>query len=185
MVLKNMNIKFEKASIKYQEIIFKWLKEPHVMEFWDNSQDHKDDILNFIYNKKQNYFYGTTIYWIGLKDDEPYCFILSDIFKADQELSELHRKNLSKSGNTIGIDFTIGNKNFLGQGLAAPTLEKFMKFYRESVDPLANTFFIDPDENNIRAQHVYNKASFELVGEYDVKDGAFIGCINQLRVRRY
>ena len=37
-------ISFEKASIKHQDMIFKWLAEPHMQEFWDNSQEHKDDL---------------------------------------------------------------------------------------------------------------------------------------------
>lgn len=181
---EDMNIIFEKASIKHQELIFSWLKEPHIVEFWDNSQEHKEDILNFIYARKQNYFYGTTMYWVGLIDNEPYCFILSDIVGYHQELPELHRNNLSKLGNTIVLDFGIGNKKYLGQGLAAPTLQKFVSFYQNEVDSLADTFFIDPDQNNRRAQHVYDKAGFELVGKYDVKAGAFEGSISQLRVKR-
>lgn len=38
-----MNIHFEKANLSHKETIFNWLKEPHVQEFWDNSQEHKDD----------------------------------------------------------------------------------------------------------------------------------------------
>ena len=46
-------ITFEKATTTYEEIIFSWLAEPHVQEFWDNSQEHKDDILNFIQGQKK------------------------------------------------------------------------------------------------------------------------------------
>lgn len=34
------------------------------------------------------------------------------------------------------------------------------------IDPHADTFFIDPDDNNPRAQHVYEKAGFKLVGKF-------------------
>ena len=57
-----MNINFEKTSISDIDTIFSWLAEPHMIEFWDHSQEHKDDILNFIYNKPQTYFEGTTHY---------------------------------------------------------------------------------------------------------------------------
>jgi RimJ/RimL family protein N-acetyltransferase len=184
MVLKNMNITFKKANPTHQELIFSWLNEPHIIEFWDNSQAHKDDIINFIHNRKQHYFYGTAIYWLGLIDDEPYSFIISDIFQYYQELPELHRKNLSKSGHTIRLDFAIGNKKYLGQGLAALTLQKFVSFYQESVDSLANVFFIDPDQNNSRAHHVYNKAGFELVGDLDISKGDSLENASQLRVKR-
>ncbi len=179
-----MNIHFEKANIEHIDIISEWLRLPHMMEFWDNTQEHKDDIMNFIHGKKQHYFYGTTKYWIGSIDNELYCFLLSDIFQKDQELSDIHRKHMSKFGHTIGLDFGIGNTKFLGRGLAAPTLEAFMSFYRKSIDPLADTFFIDPDENNPRAVRVYSKAGFKKVGTYEAHAGAFVGQTSDLMVKR-
>ncbi|HJD60251.1 MAG TPA: hypothetical protein LFW20_06390 [Rickettsia endosymbiont of Omalisus fontisbellaquei] len=109
-----MNIHFEKANLTHKEIIFSWLEELHIKEFWDNSKEHKEDILNFITGKKQHYFYGTTNYWVGFINSEPVCFLLSDILQKEQDLSEIQRKYLSKSGHTITLDFGIGNKNFLG-----------------------------------------------------------------------
>lgn len=179
-----MNIHFEKTHLKDAEIIFQWLIEPHMMEFWDNSPEHKEDILNFIQGKEQHYFYGTTAYWIGFINEEPYCFILSDILQPEQDLSEIQKKHLSKSGHTITLDFGIGNKKYLGKGLAAPTLQKFVHFYKQAVDPLADTFFIDPDENNPRAKQVYSTAGFKSVGEFDVTTGAFKGSANCLMIKQ-
>lgn len=31
-----MNIHFEKANLTHKEIIFNWLDEPHIKEFWNN-----------------------------------------------------------------------------------------------------------------------------------------------------
>lgn len=125
-----MNINFEKATLAHKNTIFNWLAEPHVQEFWDNSQEHKDDILNFIHGRKERYFYGTTQYWIASIDGQPYGFILSDILQEDQDMSDIHKTYLSKSGHTIAIDFCIGSKNHLGKGLAAPTLDAFVSFYQ-------------------------------------------------------
>ena len=30
-----MNIHFEKANLTHKELIFNWLEEPHIKEFWD------------------------------------------------------------------------------------------------------------------------------------------------------
>lgn len=179
-----MNLHFEKAAPHHQDTIFQWLAEPHMIEFWDNSQDHKNDILNFIHGRKQTYFYGTTQYWIGLMDNTPFSFILSDIFLEHQGLSKAHKRHLSPSGHTIGLDFGIGNTDYLGKGLSAPTLDAFVHFYQGQVDPLADTFFIDPDANNPRACHVYGKAGFQYVGDYNVQAGAFVGHISHLMVRK-
>lgn len=135
----NTNITFKKANTSHIDIIFSWLKEPHMMEFWDNSTEHKEDILNLIHGRKQHYFYGTTIYWIGSIDEEPFCFMLSDALLAEQDLPDTYRKNMSLDGHTIGLDFGIGNKMFLGKGLAAPTLESFVSFYYNQIDPLTDT----------------------------------------------
>jgi len=39
------------------------------------------------------------------------------------------------------------------------------------------SIFIDPDKNNPRAKHVYSKAGFSEVGEYNPSAGAFIGSV--------
>ena len=177
-------IYFEKATLAHKDLIFGWLEEPHMKEFWDNSQEHKDDILNFINGKKQHYFYGTTMYWVGFLDDQPYCFLLTDQIRIDQEdVTDLHKAQLSKIGNTISIDFGIGNKTFLGKGLAAPTLKAFVEFYNAYIDPNADTFFIDPNDNNPRAKHVYEKAGFRVVDKFTAEKGYFIGDESILMVK--
>lgn len=178
------NIKFVKASLSHEKIIFSWLSEPHMMEFWDNSQEHKDDILNFIHNRKQSYFSGTTKYFVGLIDEEPFAFLLADFLSASEDLPSCQKTYLSKSGHTISLDFGIGNRDFIGKGLAAPTLEAFVRYYCTDIDNQADTFFIDPDEHNPRARHVYEKAGFEYVSDYHPTEGAFIGSTAQLMVKK-
>lgn len=43
-----MHLHFEKANARHMGTIFSWLSESHIQAFWDNTQAHKDDILNFI-----------------------------------------------------------------------------------------------------------------------------------------
>src|SRR3990167_5236429 len=157
--MKNL-IQFQKASSTHQETIFSWLASPHVREFWDNSPEHKTDIKLFISGRKQpsNYFDGS-------------C-------------PELWRQNLSLQGTTISIDFCIGTLNYLGKGLAAPTLEAFVKFFNETVDPKADTFFIDPNKDNLRATHVYEKAGFKLIGSFAAEQGFFIGKESFLMIKK-
>lgn len=182
--MKTSKIYFEKATLKHQDTIFRWLSLPHIQEFWDNSQEHKDDIFNFIHGRKQHYFYGTTQYWVGYIDEQPFCFILSDQLLKNQDLTDLHQENLSKSGNTISLDFGIGNTAFLGKGHAAPALKAFAEFYQNQIDPKADTFFIDPDTNNPKAFHVYEKAGFKRVGNYRMQGGVFKGQQTYLMVKK-
>jgi RimJ/RimL family protein N-acetyltransferase len=163
-----MNITFEKVGHKHKEMLFQWLAEPHMQEFWDNSQEHKDDIVNFINGRKEpsNYFDGIFTYWIGYINGDPFCFILSAQERLDRPAPQIIRDHISKTGTTYCLDFGIGNKDFLNKGLAAPALEAFTAFFKKYIDPKVDTFFIDPDNNNPRARHVYKKAGFVSVGEF-------------------
>lgn len=75
-----MNITFQKASTSYTDTFFSWLAELHMMKFWDNSQEYKDDVLNFIQGKPQTYalfiFVSSTALRTFLKN--AYFFIFSE-----------------------------------------------------------------------------------------------------------
>jgi RimJ/RimL family protein N-acetyltransferase len=178
-----VNITFIKASPEHLPLIMSWLNEPHMIEFWDNSQEHKDDIANFVHGRKQTYFGGAFTYWIGCLDGTPYALILSEeLTKATEDLPELHYQHLSDSSITVGLDFGIGSPEHIGKGLAVPTLKAFMSFYKSRV-PKVESFLIDPDSNNPRAVHVYEKAGFVSVGSYNPNQGAFVGSETTLMIK--
>lgn len=184
-----MYIKFEKITQQHQDLIFEWLSEPHMQEFWDNSQEHKDDIINFINGRVEpsKYFDGIFTYWIGSVDDQPFCFLLTAEVVPNDETPSIWNAHLSKTRKTYSIDFGIGNKDFLGKGLASLTLKTFTDFFRSDVDSKADTFFIDPDTNNPRAKHVYEKAGFKLVGDFKSEKSywEFTGEKTYLMVKQY
>lgn len=163
-----MKPKFEKASIDCYHQVLQWLDEPHVKEFWDNSPEHKQDILIFMNGRKEPspYFDGIFDYWIGFIDQEPYSLLMtSEILSDESDLPEVWKAHLSKTGRTFGLDFMIGNKKFLGRGIAGPTLEAFTA-YLNHCDPSIQTFFIDPAESNPKAKHVYEKGGFTAVATF-------------------
>lgn len=168
MIVIYSEIAFEKASAPHQVPIFQWLHEPCVKEFWDNSQEHKDDILIFINGRKEPspYYGGIFNYWIGMIKGDPFCLLMTSEILPSQDILEIWRSHLSKSGKTLSIDFMIGNLKYQNQGLAAPTLRLFTQFFQKNVDPAVDTFFIDPAESNTKAKHVYEKAGFKNVGDF-------------------
>lgn len=179
----SQKITFVPITDVHEKIVFSWLEEPHVKEFWDNSEEHRADILNFIHGREQSYFNGTTKYYAGLIDNIAFAFLLADELRDSDELPEVMSEYKSKAGRTIFIDFCIGNKDYLGKGLGAKTLMGFTEFY-SVLDKRVDTFFIDPDDHNPRAQHVYEKAGFKLVGDYLPKKGAFINKKTLLMVKK-
>jgi RimJ/RimL family protein N-acetyltransferase len=60
----------------------------------------------------------------------------------------------------------ISHPQFLGKGYGSLTLSQFIDYFRQSVDPKADTFFIDPTSDNPKAKHVYIKAGFKHVCDF-------------------
>ncbi len=102
-----MNIRFEKASLKHKEVIFAWLEEPHIQEFWDNSAEHRQDIEIFMNGRvlPSSYFGGMNSYWVGLIDEEPYCLVMTHEENEATDPPEAYKPYLSQSGKTFGLDF--------------------------------------------------------------------------------
>lgn len=100
-----------------------------------------------------------------------------------KENTAIWNENISKTGKTYSIDFGIGDEKFVGRGLAAPTLAAFCDFFKTEIEPRADRFFIDPDESNPHAKHVYEKAGFVEVGNFDMQEGFFEGRKSYLMVK--
>lgn len=161
-------ITFEKATIAQKEILFAWLAEPHIQEFWDNTQSHKDDILNFIDKRKSpsSYSDGKYVYWIAFYDGEPYAMLMTIQETCKGDIGDLKLSYLSKTGHTYGIDYMIGNTKYFGKGYGARTLTEFVDFLRNTFDKKADTFLIDPSTDNPRAKRVYEKAGFKHIADF-------------------
>lgn len=157
-----------------------------MQEFWDNSQEHKDDIVNFINGRvtPSNYFNGIFSYWVGRIGDTLFCLILTAQEDNEDGLPQVWQQHLSTTGTTYSLDFGIGNVHYLGQKLASPTLKLFAEFIQKHIDPAADTFFIDPAEDNPRAIHVYEQAGFKQVGAFTMEKGVFKGEQTQLMVMK-
>ena len=181
------NIHFEKATLPYHYVILEWLDAKHIKEFWDNTPEHRQDILLFMQGRKESspYADGIFTYWIGFIEQDPYCLVMTSEMINDADLPSYYRECISKTGKTYSIDFMIGNENYFGKGLAAPTLDTFMRFMREKIDSSIDTFMIDPEEANPRAKHVYEKAGFQTVSEFVSTRGSGKGTKHFLMIRNY
>ena len=183
-----MKIKFEKVTGAHLNTIFSWLAEPHVMEFWDNTQAHKNDIINFAEGRKtpSSYADGQYVYWIAYLEDEPFAMLMTIQETHKEDIGPEKLKRLSKTGHTYGLDYMIGNSKFFGKGYGAQTLSDFIDFLRESIDPKADTFLIDPDSANLRAKHIYMKAGFKHVCDFMMEgDVSGAGKVHHLLVKKF
>lgn len=182
--MKSSNIAFTKLSCAHQQQVFEWLDKPHIKEFWDNSIEHRQDIVLFINGRQEPspYADGIFTYWIGTINNDPYCLLMTSDMIDVPELPEYYRPYLASDGKTCSLDFMVGNDKYVGQGLAAPTLQAFMKFMK-NVDKSITRFIIDPEESNPRAKHVYEKAGFMVVDEFVSTKGTGKGLKHFLMVK--
>ena len=183
-----MKMKFEKVTGAHVDTIFKWLAEPHIIKFWDNTQAHKDDIVNFAEGRKtpSSYANGQYVYWIASLEDEPFAMLMTIQETHKEDIGEEKLKRLSKTGYTYGLDYMIGNSKFFGKGYGSKTLSDFIDFFRESIDPKADTFLIDPASDNVRAKHVYMKAGFKHVCDFIMEgDVSGAGKVHHLLLRKF
>jgi RimJ/RimL family protein N-acetyltransferase len=162
------DLSFEKVGLDHKELIFSWLGAPHVMEFWDNTQAHKDDILNFIDGRKHPspYAGGKYMYWVAKAGHQPFALLMMIPNTIADDINALQRAHVSTIGTSYGIDYMIGDTDYLGKGYGASTLSRFVDFIRADIDPKADTFMIDPTTDNPRAKHVYMKAGFEYIADF-------------------
>lgn len=177
-------ISFEKLSVTNHHHLLDWLKEPHVIEFWDNSNEHRQDLVLFMNGRREPspYAEGIFTYWIGKIGSDPYCMLMTSEMIVVPELPEYYRPYVAITGKTCSLDFMIGNRKYLGQGLAAPTLNAFMQFMK-GVDADITRFLIDPEESNPRAKHVYEKAGFIVVDEFVSTKGSGAGARHYLMLK--
>jgi len=109
-----MVIHFKKLTSAHLDTIFRWLAEPHVIEFWDNTQAHKNDIINFTLRRKtpSSYANGQYNYFIAFLEDEPFAMLMAIQETHEDNIVQEKLERLSKTGHTYGLDYMIGNPIF-------------------------------------------------------------------------
>lgn len=183
-----IDIKFRKITQIDVPTIFRWLAESHITATWDNSQAHKDDILNFVEGRKtpSSYADGKYVYWTAMDGERPYALIMSIQESLEEDIDQIKLSNLSKTGHSYGIEYMIGDINYFGKGYGASTLAQFVDFFRVGVDQKADTFLIDPAADNPKAKHVYLKAGFEYIGDFVMSgDVSGTGKLHHLLIKRF
>lgn len=166
---------FRQITAADKPLLDSWFAKPYVREFWCNSAETEQGLCDYIAGKKDLYEY-----WIGELDGTPFCYFMTSN-AADGKPAHI-MPHMPPHGTMLTIDFMIGEEDFLGKGLAAPTLIAFMNFLQNEY-PTTTRFFIDPAVENPRAIKVYEKAGFVHVDEYTPQGGYFAGKLHWLMLR--
>lgn len=134
----------------------RWLERPHVREWWGDPDVELGYIRDMIEGR------DTTHPFIFSIDAEPVGYIQywyighhqSAAWIADYPwLAELPPE-------TVGVDLTIGDADWLGRGVGSSVLRAFVE---RLLAQGHRTIIIDPDPANTRAVRAYEKAGFRPI----------------------
>jgi len=148
-----MNIDFKLLSVYDFPLLLKWLKKPHIKQWWDQDITHTEESVT---EKYSSYVNNSKIraYIIHI-DNKPIGYI--QIYNAYDFSRNKPLDDLPKSLGAI--DFYIGEEEYLRQGIGSQILKAF-------VTPEFDYILVDPDINNIAAIKTYEKAEFKKIKEH-------------------
>lgn len=157
---------FKPVIESQRELVHRWLQQDYIHE-WIHGQGLQNTLLGlekFIqYQAEGKGLYRqseVTQHWIGYDNDRPFVYLLtSNIFKNATTEYVQYRE---AEGLAITLDIFIGAVEYLGKGLASVVIREFLLSQFSDVSEV----FIDPEQENKRAIHVYEKTGFRIVGEF-------------------
>lgn len=151
-----MHITYQTLSVQNLSLLHLWLQESHVKEFWDDGDRTIEQVRAhyFINDATQRYLFAI--------DGESIGYIQSYIISADSS----YAKFCSENATVMGIDFFIGNRNFMGKGLALKIFAQFIKSHCLT----ATKILVDPENINHRSIHLYKKYGFTKVGDHIINN---------------
>lgn len=156
-----------KPAIKSQrELIHSWLQQDYIRE-WIHGQGLKNTLTGldkfFQYRsegKGLDRETDITQHWIGYDGDKPFIYLLtSNVLKNS---GDEYTQYCEMDGLAITLDMFIVDTDYLGKGLASIAIKEFLLSQFSDVSEV----FIDPEQRNERATHVYQKAGFKIIGEF-------------------
>lgn len=150
-------ISFRKLQSEDMSLMYKWLNEPHVHEWYDKDKDNSLTEVAKRYDPKIHGEEPTDCY-IVLYEDQPVGYIQTYMVNNWPEFGEY----VGYDDHTASIDLFIGEISFLGKGFGSLLLKKFLKEIVFS-NSKVTTCIIGPEPANKRGIHSYEKVGFKYV----------------------
>lgn len=155
-----VNIEFLPLQEQHLPLMKRWLKEPHISEFWQQTENEDELREKFLSKLSQR---GVAPFVIVV-DAKPIGYI--QYYEAQKvgggwwpEATE----------GTFGIDQFIGEADLIGRGLGTEIIRRFLDqlFSNRNVEEVIT----DPDPQNTRAIRAYEKAGFKTLNTIQTPDG--------------
>jgi aminoglycoside 6'-N-acetyltransferase len=164
---KAESIRFELVAEGHLPMLYDWLKQPHVRQWWGDpdeelalirqileEEDGTEGFVVFVGNGPVGYIQS----W------RPANFGGTHWAEEAPWLSDMPR-------DTVGVDIFIGSANVIAQGVGPRIIRAFAERLFASGAP---RLIIDPDAANRRAVRAYEKAGFTIFGRHDGKSESTI-----------
>jgi len=157
---------FKPAAESQRELIHQWLQQDYIRE-WIHGQGLQNTLTGlekfFQYQAKGKGLdrqTNITQHWLGYDGDKAFVYLLtSNVFKSTDNA---YAKYSELDGEAITLDIFIGASEYVGKGFASTVIKEFLLTQFSDVSEV----FIDPEQSNVRATHVYQKVGFRIVGEF-------------------
>lgn len=163
---KDNRFTFRPVIESQHELIHEWLKQDYIQK-WIHGPGLQSTLSGLIkftrYYSKTHKIERTshlTQHWIGYEDEHPFVYLLTSNVLKD-EASE-YAKYREIDGLAITLDIFICDRNYLGKGLATQIIQEFLRGHFSDISEV----FIDPEYENKKAVHVYQKIGFKIVGDF-------------------
>lgn len=154
------NIEFIPLREEHIPLLRNWLKEPHVSEFWQET-DYEEEFRQKFLSKLPDR--GVCPYIIQV-NSKPVGYIQH--YEAQKVGGGWWP---DAEDGTFGIDQFIGEPSLIGRGLGTQIIEKFVNELFQL--PSVTKIITDPEPKNMRAIRAYEKAGFKPAGEIKTPGG--------------
>jgi RimJ/RimL family protein N-acetyltransferase len=159
-------ITFCKASVEHVPVITKWLNKKHVREFFygEGLQGTLDSLNDYVHGIPSNESYSFD-HWMGFYDGMGFAFLMTSPVVGPYNPSDPIDKFFDPGKETITLDLLIGEEEFLGRGLGVKLIKEFLS----QEFPRISRVLIDPEVANTKAIHVYEKAGFKKIEQFQAR----------------
>jgi RimJ/RimL family protein N-acetyltransferase len=136
-----------------------WLSSPHVAEVWDHPQ-YEEPYEQYVFRSND----GSVEQFIIEADAQPVGYFQ---FYWASRVGDGWWEGYDDA--TVGIDFYVGETEWLGKGLGQRVIEEAKATL--FANPKIERIIADPSPTNKRIIHLLNNAGFRSVGEIKTPDG--------------
>ena len=147
-----MNITFKSLDETDLGTVHRWLQHTHVRQFWDDGDRTITQVADHYCktNEVQRFIF--------FFDQQAAGYI--QFYPIDQRHN--YAKFSKAEHESIGIDFFIGEPQFLGRNLAIQVLSQFISLYGQN----SSRILVDPEIPNHKAIHLYHKYGFKTIATF-------------------